>query len=378
MGKKSTKWGQVPSSYKQAGVDAPLMDLCSEIAYQFAKQTFRSRAKSPMGRPVSLEGGFTGAIDMGPYYLVQNDDTVGTKMLVAEALKKYDTIGYDLAAMVADDAVCVGAEVISISNTIMTSNLKKEIVADLMRGFAKACKWQKIIIPGGEIAILKDVMRGYEWGATALGVVEKKKFIDGHAIREGDFIVGLKSPNFRSNGITLVRHILKKNFGNRWYQKKPSWASGKTWGEIVLEPSVIYHDAILKLHGRFGEKPKVRVKGIAHVTGGGLPGNTPRIFAKSPSGKTFGVLLDGLYDPPKAMLELQRLGNVSDREAYETWNMGVGMILVTDEPEKAIRLLHQSGVHAKVVGKIVKKPGVTVVNHGAKHPGEILVWKMER
>lgn len=353
------------TTYKQAGVDASLMDLCSELAYKAAKKTFAVRKSAKIGRPLLMEGGFTGAIDMGNFYLVQNDDTVGTKMLVAEAVSKYDTLGYDLAAMVADDAVCVGAEVISISNTIMTPRLSKKIVNEMMKGLSKACREQKIIIPGGEIAILKDVMKGWEWGATAVGVVEKKKFIDGNLIRAGDFVIALRSPNFRSNGITLVRHILKKTFGKHWFRKK--------WGNTVLEPSMIYHDAILNLHGRFGEKSKLKVKGAAHITGGGLPGNAPRMFGKKTKG--LGILFDRLFDPPKIMHTLQKLGNVSDREAYETWNMGVGMILVVDQPEKALKLLHQSGIHAKVVGKIVKKAGITIISHGVQHPGEVFIWR---
>lgn len=361
------------ATYKQSGVNASLMDECSKLAYKAALRTFSGRMRAKIGRPLNMDGGFTGAIDMGNFYLVQNDDTVGTKMLVAEALGKYDTLGYDLAAMVADDAVCVGAEVISISNTIMTPRLSKKIVAELMKGLSAACREQKIIIPGGEIAILKDVMKAHEWGATAIGVVEKKKFIDGSSIRPGDFVIGLQSPNFRSNGLTLVRYILKKAFGKNWVRKKaPPWARGKTWGEVVLEPSVIYHDAVLKLHGRFGEKAKVKVKikGVAHITGGGLPGNAPRIFGK----QAYGMLFNQLFDPPNAMLELQKLGRVSDREAYETWNMGVGMILVSAEPEKVIRLLLQSGIHAQIVGKIVKKPGVVILSHGAHHPEEVLTW----
>ncbi len=142
----------------------------------------------------------------------------------------------------------------------------------------------------------------------------------------------------------------------------------------MLEPSVIFHNAVLGLLGRFGEKPKVRIKGIAHITGGGLPGNAERMFGKKTKG--LGIVFDNLFEPPAAMLTLQKIGKVSDREAYETWNMGTGMILVADEPEKTIGLLKQSGIKAKIVGKIVEKSGISISICGALgNRGKNLFWK---
>lgn len=341
----------------KAGYDANLNDVCSGIAYQYAKRTFLSRKNAKIGRPVNIEGGFTGVIDMGNFYLVQNEDGVGTKMMIAQQLNKFDTVGGDLVAMVADDAICVGAEVLSLTNTIDSSALSPKIVESLMSGLSKACREQKILIPGGEIAILKEMVNGYVWNATAVGVVEKEKFITGDSIRAGDSIVGLYSPNFRSNGFTLVRHILKK-IGN------------KVWLKRVLEPSVIYHNAMLSMLGRFGEKRKVNIKGIAHITGGGIPGNAPRMFGK----RKFGMYFHKLFDPPEMMLRLQKLGDVSDREVYETWNMGIGMVFVTDHPEKAIALLKRKKVQAQIVGEIVKKPGVTIVSQAHFKPKRTLHW----
>lgn len=343
-------------NYKKAGVNRELGDLCSEIAYREAKKTFASR-RGMIGRPLIMEGGFTGALDMGDFLLVQNEDGVGTKIEVAARMKRYDTLGYDLAAMVADDAVCAGAEVISITNTIDTSALSANVVRPLMAGLSKACREQKITIPGGEIAELKGHVNGYTWNATAVGIVEKSKFITGKAIRPGEPVIGISSPNFRSNGFTLLRAILKKKYGEKWHLKKfRGQRRGKRWGDIALAPSVIYHAGILSLIGRFGKGPAVRVKGIAHITGGGLPGNAPRMFGKNP--KKLGLLLDKLPPPPAAMLELQRLGNVSDREAYETWNMGIGMVLVAENAEKALALLKKAGLKAAVIGAVAKRSGV--------------------
>lgn len=345
-------------SYKKAGVDMELGDACSGIAYREAQKTFPSR-RGMIGQALNMEGGFTGAQDMGGFYMVSNCDTVGTKMVVAEMTGRYDTIANDLIAMVADDAVCSGAETIAITNTIMTNALSQKIVGEMMKGLSKICKKQKIIIPGGEIAELKDVVNGYEWGATAVGIVEKKKMITGRGIRVGDKVIGLYSPNFRSNGFTLLRAILKKKYGASWHHKK---FRGKTWGALALAPSVVYSAAVLSLIGRFGKKPAVHVKGIAHITGGGLPGNAPRMLDE----KKFGLLLDNLPVPPAAMLELQRLGNISDREVYKTWNMGVGMALIAANTKKVLHLLHKAGVKASVVGEVTKELGIKIKTSGGK------------
>ena len=342
-------------TYKKAGVDRNLGDLCSEIAYKEAKKTFAGR-KGIIGAPLVMEGGFTGALNMGRFLLVQNEDGVGTKIAVAEKMKRYGTLGYDLTAMVADDAVCAGAEVISITNTIDASALSKKVVKELMQGLAKACRAQRIVVPGGEIAELKGHVQGYIWNATALGIVEKGKFIQGRGIRPGDCVIGIASPNFRSNGFTLLHAILKKKYGENWHLKK---IQGKRWGDAALAPSVVYHAGILSLIGRFGEKPRVRVKGIAHITGGGLPGNAPRMFGN----RKLGLLLDHLPAPPAAMLELQRMGNVSDREAYETWNMGIGMTLVAENTQKTLELLLKAGFKASIIGKITKKNAIIIKTH---------------
>lgn len=340
------------STYKQAGVDRNLGDYCSEIAYSAAKKTFAGRS-GLIGKPLKMEGGFTGALNMENFLLVQNEDGVGTKITLAQRMNRFNTLGYDLTAMVADDAVCVGAEVISISNTIDADKLDPTVIRELMDGLSKACREQRIVIPGGEIAELRGHIKGYTWNATAVGIVEKKRFIKGDGIKAGDEIIGIASPNFRSNGFTLLRAILKKSYGEKWHLKT---FRGKKWGDIALEPSVIYHAGILSLIGRFGETPRVKVKGIAHITGGGLPGNAPRMLAK----KGLGILLNRLPSPPPAMAELQKLGHVSDREAFETWNMGIGMVLVANDTKKALSLLRQAGLKASVIGYVTNTSKVVI------------------
>jgi phosphoribosylformylglycinamidine cyclo-ligase len=341
------------ATYEEAGVNIKLGDECSRIAYEAAKETFAGR-KGMIGEPVIIEGGFSGAMDFGDFYLVQNDDGIGTKMVVAKQVGKYDTMGYDLVAMVADDAICVGAEVVSISNTIDVEKVDKTVISELMAGLKKACIEQKIVIPGGEIAELGTMVSGYIWNSTAIGILEKDKFITGDNVEAGDAIIGLASNVFRSNGITLVRHILYEKFGNEWY--KEDFGNGKSWGEVVLSPTIIYHNAVLDIIGRYKQPRQVDVKAIAHITGGGLPGNISRVTKH----KGLGARLSDLPQPHEAVLKVKEYGNVDDAEAYKTWNMGIGMALVSNEFEKIEEIAKKHGLKAFKIGEVVDKPGISI------------------
>lgn len=348
------------STYKASGVDIDAGDKASKKAYAAALSTHVSR-KGMFGSPIKLEGGFTGAIDMGDYYLVQNDDGVGSKIMIAEDMGRYKTLGYDLLAMVSDDAICVGAELISMTNTIDIHKVDDKIIGDLMEGLAEACKEQNVAIAGGEIAELRDQVKGTVWNASAVGVVEKHKFITGMNIKPGDKIMGLQSRGFRSNGFSLVRHVLKKAYGPTWHRKK--FNQSQTWGEAVLTPCRIYHNCVLEMIGRF-RKGEVRVhaKGIVHNTGGGIPGNLERVLKNVKRG----AIIDHAFPPHPAMLALQKLGDVEDREAYRTWNMGVGMMMVVDpsETNEVAAIARKHNIPAQIIGEVTEKPGITIVSQG--------------
>ncbi|MFH1533732.1 MAG: phosphoribosylformylglycinamidine cyclo-ligase [Nitrospirota bacterium] len=333
------------ATYEESGVNINLGDKCSAIAYSAAKRTFAGR-KGMIGEPLVDEGGFSGALDMGDYYLVQNDDGVGTKIKIAEMIGKYDTIGYDLVAMVADDAVCVGAETISITNTLDVNKIDEVKVSGLMTGLEKAALEQKIVVPGGEIAELGDALNGYVWNATAVGIVEKGKMITGEKIVPGDKIIGLRSAGFRSNGFSLVRYILKEKFGEDWYHEK--YDADRNWGEAVLTPSVIYSSAVLEMHGRYKEEARVDLKGVVHVTGGGIYANTARILKRAGLKANF----TDLPEPHKPMKKLMELGNVSEDEAYKTWNMGIGMVLISNDVDQIKEICDGHGIDAQVIGTV--------------------------
>ena len=336
------------TSYESSGVNVNLGDTCSSIAYTAAKDTFFSR-KGMVGEPVILEGGFAGLLDMGDFYLVQNDDGVGTKIIIADIIKKYDTLGQDLLAMICDDTVCLGAETISVSNTLDVSKVDKDLTEKLMKGFSEACSKHKIVIPGGEIAELSVLVNGNIWNATGVGVVEKDKVITGEKIQDGDIIIGLADPMFRSNGFSLVRKILSDTYGEDFVNEP---FEDTTWGERVLTPSTIYSSFVLSLIGRFKKQRKVDVHGIVHITGGGVQ-NLFRII----KGKNLSFDLTSPCSPSTAVLKLQELGDVSDEEAYKTWHMGMGMALVVDPSDVDIVLAEaiSQGVSAQVVGNISSK-----------------------
>lgn len=354
--------------YKESGVDIKAGDRASKIAYEYAKSTFSSR-KGMIGEPVIDEGSYAGLIDMGEYYLVQCDDGVGTKIDIAERIGKYDTLGYDLLAMVADDAVCLGAETISISNTIDTNKVDPDIIDSLMKGLAEACIEQKVIIPGGEIAEVGKSVNGNIWNATAVGILEKDKLITGSDIKPGDKIIALKENGFRSNGFSLVRYILEKEFGKNFYLKESPF--GKSWGKILLEPSKIYSAELLKILGRFGEKRKVEIKGISHITGDGITGNFKRIIKN----KKVGADIHDLFEPSEMVKEIQKLGNVSEEEAYKTWNMGNGMMLVV-APSDVDSVLYNINIETKIVGEINERDFIEIQTKGIAP--QILRYSIER
>lgn len=308
-----------------------------------------------------MEGGFSGALDFGDFLLVQNDDGVGTKAEIAERLGKFDTLGEDLVAMVADDAVCVGAEVVSLTNTIDVPAVDPKVIDAMTAGLARACAEQKIVIPGGEVAELGDALNRMIWNATAVGIVKKEKFIIGKNVRVGQKIIGLKGRVLRSNGISLARKICKVNFGKDWHNKP--WKNGKMWGEILLTPSKIFHRTVLEaVLGDFESERKFDVSAVVHVTGGGLPGNVPRVFGD----KKLGAKFDNLHEPHDAVRDLQKLGNVDEEECYRTWHCGTAMLIFCEEKnvEDICAMLNStdSEISAKIVGEVTESERIEVVS----------------
>ncbi|MDD5103495.1 MAG: phosphoribosylformylglycinamidine cyclo-ligase [Candidatus Peribacteraceae bacterium] len=349
------------TTYKDSGVDVPEGDRASALAYAHAVSTFASR-KNMVGMPVEEKNGYGGFLDMGDHYLVISDDSTGSKIDLAFDVGKFDTLGYDLAAMVADDAVCTGAEPIAISNTIDVPKIDAKVIDQLMGGLAKACTEQKIVVPAGEIAEVPGAVARGVWSATVVGIVAKDRVLKPETVKPGDVVIALRGAVARSNGFSLIRKILLDAHGKEWFTKE--WKNGTTWGEVLLTPSVIYSAAILALIGRHGEPVHVPVKGVAHITGGGIPSKLKRVLKKS----GFGAALTDLWVPHAALVDVITLGHVSTEEAYRTWHMGSGMLAIVEEKhvKKALELLKTNGIEAKQAGTITEKPVIEITAFNGK------------
>lgn len=206
--------------------------------------------------------------------------------------------------------------------------------------------------------IEKSRTLNYNWGATIAWFAQKDRMFTGNEIKEGDSIVGLREIGFRSNGLSLVRKIMQEKCGDDWHKVE---FDGSNLGKQVLTPSKIYSKAVCEMFGGYNGKPKVEVHGVAHITGGGLPGKLGRVLR--PSG--LGADINNPFHPSDIMGHIQKLGNVSDEEAYQTWNMGQGMVVITPEPGKVIGIASTYGIGAQEIGNVVKEPGIILYNKGA-------------
>ncbi|NML66793.1 phosphoribosylformylglycinamidine cyclo-ligase [Hymenobacter sp. RP-2-7] len=336
----------------------------SRNAYAWAKKTFTTRAGLP-GEPArGLDGGFSNEIRFGQERLGISSDGIGTKIELAERLDRYDTLGYDLVAMTADDLIAAGFVPTNLSNIIDVNTLSYSVVDELMRGLHDACQFSKIAITGGEIAELGSRIGGYpgarmnfNWASTAIGVLHPSlaQPLSGAAAQPGDAVVALQSPSFRSNGYSLARKTLQRLFGDKWHEQAydgPDAAQYPTWGDALLAPSLIYSPAVAALLD--AGQP---LRGAAHITGGGVADNFQRVLQNG-----LGAELDNLFPPLPAMQRLCEIGGIEAETAYLYWNMGNGMLLVV-APEAADAVVQQLtalGYAAQVAGRLMAEAGVTL------------------
>jgi len=344
---------------KQSGVDLDLGNRCSKNAYQWAKRSFKFRKGKAGEALMNVDDSFANILQFPGCRLGISSDGIGTKIELAERTGIYDTLGYDLVAMVADDLAANGLEATNISNIIDVDFLDYEIIDSLMKGLYKAAEECDLAISGGEIAELGGRINGYgsrmhfNWCSTAIGILPQnlKSPIDGTEIEAGDLIISLKSRGFRSNGFSLIRKIMQDNFGDYWHSKK--YDSSKTWGEILLTPSLIYNRLITKIITQ-----NIKLKGIVHITGGGIPDNLARIL----QGKDLGAEFTDLHKVPDFVDQVKKLGNITDKQAYRLWNMGNGMLLICEEKNTStlLRMISEKGFTGKIAGKIVQGNNISL------------------
>lgn len=301
-------------------------------------------------------GGFGGmfAFDTAGYdqpVLVSTTDGVGTKALIATASGRYDTIGLDLVAMCVDDLVCVGAEPLFFLDYISIGKVDPDVVEALVSGVAEGCRQAGCSLVGGEMAEHAGVMEPGEFDLVgfAVGAVERSRMLTGEAVTPGDVLVALPSPGLRSNGYTLARRLMFDVAGKGLID--PAWddPGAPSVADELLRPSVIYAPAVRAL------LDAVPVHSVAHITGGGLPGNLNRVIGDAADA----VIDPSSWEPPRIFDELQRIGDVDRDEMRRVFNLGVGMVVAVP-PEvlsDAVATLSEQGIAASVIGEVVAGTG---------------------
>lgn len=368
-------------TYKDSGVDVELGDDASRVLYEASKATWDNR-KGKIGEVISPFDDFSGIRVFDVSDLPKGSvaclgfDGVGTKMEIAERIGNHETVAFDLFAMVCDDAVVRGGEPAVLGSVLDVNSLGSDgksyinFIKQLAKGYIEAASDAGVAVINGEIAELGARINGfgpfnYSWSAGLLWFAKKDRMFTGDEIKVGDKIVGLAEKGFRSNGLSLLRKILVSEYGENWHEQK---FEGENLAKLALVPSKIYSKAVCTMTGGFADEPKAEVHGVAHITGGGLPGKLGRIL--KPSG--LGAEISDPFEPGKLMLHAQELGDVPDDEVYRTWNMGQGMIIVTPEPEKVMEISKDHNIESKIIGEITKNPGIRIKSQGAFSKSQVL------
>jgi len=357
----------VRSAYVASGVDVDAGDLAVELMRDAVESTRRPEVIGGLG-------GFGGAITIPAGYrepvLISSTDGVGTKTAIAAALGRYDTVGVDLVAMCADDVVCAGAEPLFFLDYVAVGRLDPPQAAELVAGVAAGCREAGCALVGGETAEHPGLMdpTSFDLAGCCVGVVERDLLLDGSAARAGDAIIGLPSSGLHSNGFSLVRGLLARwDLGlERPYQEQLTRTLGgeataaamaaepehalATLGEVLLTPTRIYARGLLVARASLLAAGQ-DLRGIAHITGGGLPGNVPRAL---PEG--LGARLDPTrWRMPSVMRLIGALGGLGDDEIRATFNGGLGMVVVVAPSaiDATLTALRDAGMDAAVVGEVV-------------------------
>mgnify|MGYP002739627496 FL=1 len=339
--------------YKTSGVDIEAGYKSVELMKKYVAETMRSEVLGGIG-------GFSGAFslkaikDMEDPILLSGTDGVGTKIKLAFELDKHDTIGIDCVAMCVNDVVCAGGEPLFFLDYIACGKNEPEKIASIVKGVAEGCKLSGAALVGGETAEHPGLMPEdeYDLAGFAVGVCDKKDLIDGKDLKEGDVIIGIASSGVHSNGFSLVRSVFKmeKESLGTYYDEL-----GKTLGEALLEPTIIYVKALKEV-----KEAGVKIKACSHITGGGFYENVPRMLKEG----THAVIRKDSYEVPAIFKMLAKEGNVDEQVMYNTFNMGVGMMVVVDknDVDKTISAIAKAGEKAFVIGEIKEgEKGVTLV-----------------
>lgn len=340
--------------YKNAGVDIEAGYKSVELMKQWVKATMRPEVMGGIG-------GFSGAFDLAAIkdmehpVLLSGTDGVGTKLKLAFVMDKHDTVGIDCVAMCVNDVACAGGEPLFFLDYIACGKNFPEKIATIVKGVADGCLQSDAALVGGETAEMPGFYPEdeYDLAGFAVGVVDKKDMIDGSELAAGDVLIGMASSGVHSNGFSLVRKIFEKELTkeglNTYYDEL-----GKTLGEALLAPTKIYVHAMKSI-----KNAGVKVKACSHITGGGFYENVPRMLKEG----TRAVIKKDSYEVPALFKLMAKKGEVEEKIMYNTYNMGIGMIVAVDptDVEKTMEAMKAAGETPYVIGSIeAGEKGVTL------------------
>jgi phosphoribosylformylglycinamidine cyclo-ligase len=375
-------------AYAEAGVDVEAGERVVDLLRTQLNGSAQATGTSDGGTLLTRIGAFASAVALPPGYrepvLVSATDGVGTKTAIAGALGRHDTVGRDLVAMCADDVVCLGARPLFFLDYVAVGRLEPLTVANLVAGIAEGCELAGCTLVGGETAEHPGLMGAdqFDLAGFCLGVAERDELLDGSAARAGDAIVGIASSGLHANGFSLVRAVLARDrialetpwvevlrgvIGEREAERiarEEPEAAGQSLGEVLLTPSRIYATDVLALRDALSAA-KTPLRSLAHITGGGLPGNVPRALPQ-----TLGAQIDtSAWRVPSVFRLISALGGLDGPQLRATFNAGIGMVAVVpaEAADPSVRLLAERSLPAWVIGKVVDAPeGVRYIENGGR------------
>ena len=328
-------------SYKAAGVDVT-------AGYESVELMKEHVAKTRIPGVLDSIGGFGGLFapevaGMKKPVLVSGTDGVGTKIKLAFLLDKHDTVGIDCVAMCVNDVICAGAKPLFFLDYIACGKNVPEKIAEIVKGVSEGCVQAGCALIGGETAEHPGLMPEdeYDLAGFTVGIVDEEKIIDKASVKEGDVIVGLPSSGIHSNGFSLIRKVFDIEHADlSAYEDR----LGKSLGETLLTPTVIYVKPVLKL------LEEVQIHSLAHITGGGFYENLPRAFGENLNA----CIRKGSWQMPPIFPLIQEVGEIPEHDMYNTFNMGIGMcaIVAPEDEEKAVKVLNDNGIKASIIGAI--------------------------
>lgn len=327
-------------SYKEAGVDLEAADKSVEGIKRLARLTYTPNVLSEIGL-------FAGFFEVPSSYskpvLVSGADGVGTKLKIAFMMDKHDTVGIDCVAMCVNDLLVHGARPLFFLDYLAVGKLDPKRVEQIIRGIVKGCLEAGCALIGGETAQMPDFYaeNEYDLAGFAVGIVDRDRIVDGSRVEEGDVVIGLASSGLHSNGFSLARKILLNHYAIDAYVDE----LGKTLGEEMLTPTRIYVKSVLKILDD-------SIHAMAHITGGGLLGNLPRVLPEGLEAR----IDRNAWQVPSIFKLIQRLGGIDDEEMFRTFNMGIGFVLVVakDAVDRIVTSLTSNGEKAWILGEIRK------------------------